>query len=306
MFAGDDADHEALVLRVQFNLEGSQAFEGSLYIELLSNDEERTGSRLRDALAGDDGPLSTLRGHLKEDDQRPETFPPSQGHWLRDLAMWPWQHPGAPSRSPRQHDVAISFRSADIDIVQPLHSALEAAGLHAYYHLEDERLKLVQDGAGSRISDIYGYLDGARCLIMVCSKDYFELTHVEPRSGNVYCPVELAAAVVSVAQESNPRPVSRVLHFARAGEDFDWRQFDERVRKTLEEFKTKVTDPRDRASELDDYEDLQVGRANRNLQRFLDHSGSNAKQVVIWDEKAPDALASKIEEMVDRIKKALS
>ena len=292
------------VLRVGFNVKEQSGFEGSLYVELLTAYEDAVADRVRKALIAQDGPLYTIGERLTEDDHRPVDLERDRLGHLRDAAMWPWKDPAAPPDYRLRHDVAISFRGVDLEIARRLHQALESAGVDSYYFSDDRRLKLRDDDRESTIHEIYDYLDRATCLIIVASESYFDLRDVSPRRGNVYCPVELAAAVNSVARTTNPRPAEYVVLFAKITKGFNWASLDETATGTLKTFQDEIA-KRTRVSELDDYEDVQVRQANRALQPFLNGCGRGAKQGVRYDADKPETLDDAIKEAVSKVKTAL-
>jgi len=300
---------DPFLLRVQyapFETEGLHEifYAGSLYMELVTCNEVEMGRRLKLALFSDAGPLAFFLENHEIDDRRPDEFPIEWAGHPRDSAMWPWKEASNPQATRERHDVAISVRGTDAETAEALLRALEAEGISAYYYREDERLKLKEGGGESGLLEIYDYLDRAKCLVLVCTTDYFDLSDTEARKGNLYCPVELAEAVCSVRRAQEPRSASRLLPFAVSTKDkpFDWSGFDEFVTETLRVYQRKVIKQRgEPTSDIDSRERTAISDAMRKLDPFLTGCGHQAKNVVFWDQER-ESLEKCIATLVDKIK----
>jgi formylglycine-generating enzyme required for sulfatase activity len=229
---GIDQEHELLILRMEWKPSTADGgFRGGIFVQMLCSDEDVKAERLREFLFGKgaDGAGATLRAGdrtdrlppLREyrldgdapdlviDDRRPAGLPPEVARGLRGVGQPGWLRAEGP-KSDVRYDVAISYRrKASEPFVAALHSALQQAGLHCYYDRErpPEARGHVSDNTLVRI---YDTLRRARVLIVVPSVEYFA-TPTSDLTGadNIFCPVELADAVLAGTVDRPPRPASR-------------------------------------------------------------------------------------------------
>jgi hypothetical protein len=204
-------EHGVAVVRVEWmatqGADGQRQFGGGIFVQLLTRDEDRQGERLRKFLR--DGPLRAFGGELDDaSDLRPKDLPRADMGSLRGHGQPGWTTLHGPPRPDVQHDVAISYRWRDWEIVQPLVKALEQEQVHFYIDRQDEDRRLHGEDRGSRITELYGYLKRARVLVVVATNKYFEPPQLDP-SRNCYCPVELADAVNAHAEGLRGQPSGR-------------------------------------------------------------------------------------------------
>ncbi|MFM7522273.1 MAG: hypothetical protein ACKO9B_17670, partial [Planctomycetota bacterium] len=226
---GEDRDLERpgeLMLRMEWKPRGDSAsgFRGGIFVQMLGSDEPAKSHRLREFLfgrqdtaprggdrAGDperrSPPLGEYRlgGDLADvvlGDDRPRALAPEVARHLLGVGSPGWIHPDGPTNNAR-FDVAISYRrKASAEFVAALHAALSAAGLLSYYDLEQRMEGLapaVEGGqAANTLDGIYNTLRRARVLVVVPAEEYFATPKSDPTAAdNIFCPVELAEAVVA-------------------------------------------------------------------------------------------------------------
>ncbi len=262
---------------------GLPQFDGGIFVQLLTRDEERHGTGLRKFLRH--GPLSGFGPGL-DDQQDPRTEDLSKADMahLRGHGQPGWTTVHGPRRPDVCHDVAISYRWSDWETVRPLVEALERANIHFYIDRQDEQRRLGQEDRRSRIMEIYDYLKRARMLIVVASDEYFERPQLES-SRNLYCPVELADAVNGLAgydsQERNQwaglppnRPDGNLLWVMGAG--FDGNGLRDRIERVIEAYRMNVIqgragNPRDSKPQWESRETDAIHAADKErVNRFVD------------------------------------
>lgn len=313
--APGESPGDPFLLRIQyapFDLKDARgertlAYAGSLYLELLTRNEAGMAPRLCDALLAEGGPLAFFRDHYQIDDQRTDDLPAERIGHPRDDRMLPWQRARNPAEPRMRHDVAISVRGSDVDVAEPLYQALRRAGLEAYYYRDDERGKLHGDKEReSGLVEIYDYLDQATCLILIGSNRYFDLSDATAHGGNIYCPVELAAAVASLQRDDRPRQAEQifVLAVSREGDEFHWHAFDSKVKTTVQAFDAIVTARGKPHSLMQRKERDWVEAASDGIAGFVHDVGSQAKRAVFWNGRAETRDAA-IAELVRRVRAAL-
>ena len=223
---------QGLILRMEWKrATGAGGFRGGIFVQMLCSDEDVKAERLQEFLFGKgaDGAGAAVRfgergdrlPPLREyrldgdspdlviDDLRPAGLDPEVARGLRGVGQPGWLRADGP-KSDVRYDVAISYRrKASEPFVAALHSALKQAGLHCFYDRErpPEARGKVDDNTLVRI---YDTLRQARVLIVVPSTDYFA-TPTSDLTGadNIFCPVELAEAVLAGTADKPPRPTSR-------------------------------------------------------------------------------------------------
>ena len=107
-------------------------------------------------------------------------------------------------------DVAISYRRKSSEaFVKALHRALKSRGLHCYF----DQLQVTGDrhrADQNTLVQIYERLRLSRVLIVVPSVTYFTPpTSSLTGADNIFCPVELAEAVLAGSADVPPRPPGR-------------------------------------------------------------------------------------------------
>ena len=230
---------ESLLLRMEWkSLPKTESFRGGIFVQMLCADESTKADRLLEALfgrrdstgklidsapAGFPAPLaeysytcdSADTAHdLHLHDFRPADQNPETARCLRGIGQPGWLHAHGPKNGGR-FDVAISYRrKASAEFVKAMHEALTEAGILAYYDLErmmDDPKPTSEARAPNTLERIYDTLKMARVLIVVPSTDYFASPVSQPTyEDNVFCPFELAEAVVAATS----RPPRRDPRFS--------------------------------------------------------------------------------------------
>ena len=229
---------ETLTLRIEWkNLSSEGGFRGGIFVQMLCSDEVTKYGRLFEYLFGRkqaaEGPTRSVELNARQSpplaeysidgsdadlvihDHRPKNLPTEVARSLRGLGSPGWIHRDGPTNNGR-FDVAISYRhKSSAAFVKALHAALTDAGLLCYY---DQERFLTQPGVSpdpNTLTRIYDTLRHARVLIAVPAVEYFaKPLRTETEDDNIYCPVELAEAIVAgtgPAAEPHHRPVQR--HF---------------------------------------------------------------------------------------------
>jgi len=210
-----------------------ESFRGGIFIQMLCSDEATTLERLREVLFGRrDGsgrltspsrgglapplgdysftldPSDTSRDLLLHD-FRPEDLDAETARCLRGFGQPGWAHENGPKNGGR-FDVAISYRrKASEPFVKAMFEALSANGILAYYDRErmmDDERPTAGARAPNTLDRIYDTLRDARLLIIVPSEDYFAPPVSQPtHADNIFCPVELAEAIVADREGGNNR-----------------------------------------------------------------------------------------------------
>jgi hypothetical protein len=220
-----------------------KSFRGGIFVQMLCADEATKAARLlevlfgqRDATGkfigpsragfpaplaeysysiGSSGGFSDESRDLVLHDFRPADQDPETARCLRGLGQPGWVHPSGPTNGGR-FDVAISYRrKASAEFVKAMHEALTKGGILAYYDLErmmDDPNPLPAARAANTLTRIYDTLDRARILIVVPAAAYFAAPVADQTyQDNVFCPFELAEAVVATAAQPPTRDVT--MHF---------------------------------------------------------------------------------------------
>ena len=222
-----------------------ESFRGGIFVQMLCSDEATMAERLREVLfgrrdtagrltapsrAGLAPPLgdysftldpSDTSRDLALHDFRPEDLDAETASCLRGFGQPGWAHENGPKNGGR-FDVAISYRrKASEPFVKAMFEALSAKGILAYYDRErmmDNESPTAAARAPNTLDRIYDTLRDARLLIIVPSEDYFAPPVCEPtHADNIFCPVELAEAVVADRSAVNERvkgQATRVLWVA--------------------------------------------------------------------------------------------
>ena len=229
---------ETLILRIEWkNLSSEGGFRGGIFVQMLCSDEVTKYGRLFEYLLGRkqaaEGPTRSVELNARQSpplaeysidgsdadlvihDHRPKNLPTEVARCLRGLGSPGWIHRDGPTNNGR-FDVAISYRhKSSAAFVKALHAALTDAGLLCYY---DQERFLTERGSApepNTLTRIYDTLRHARVLIVVPAVEYFaKPLRTETEDDNIYCPVELAEAIVAgtgPAAEPHHRPVQR--HF---------------------------------------------------------------------------------------------
>lgn len=219
---------DVLILRMEWrNVTADSGFRGGIFVQMLCADEKVKGERLREFLFGAPGETVAKPGRatpsgrhpapLREyrldgerpdliiDDLRPEGLAPDIARALRGVGQPGWLRAEGP-KSMVRYDVAISYRRKSSEaFVKALHLALEARGLHCYF----DQLQLTGDrhrADQNTLVQIYERLRSARVLIVVPSAAYFAPpTSSLTGADNIFCPVELAEAVLAGSADVPPR-----------------------------------------------------------------------------------------------------
>ncbi|MCC5024824.1 MAG: hypothetical protein J6386_19430 [Candidatus Synoicihabitans palmerolidicus] len=117
----------------------ARSFEGGIFIQLLSPQEETSSERLKEALFGENGPLEIFKNHVKEHDRRPADLARESLAMMRGAGQPGWSRlEDGPPRPGVRFEVAISYRGTGKGLVEALSKSLNAAGIEPYYYDEDE------------------------------------------------------------------------------------------------------------------------------------------------------------------------
>jgi len=222
-----------------------ESFRGGIFVQMLCSDEATMAERLREVLfgrrdtagrltapsrAGLAPPLGDYSFTLDPSDTsrdlvlhdfRPEELDSETARCLRGFGQPGWAHENGPKNGGR-FDVAISYRrKASEPFVKAMFEALSAKGILAYYDRErmmDNENPTPATRAPNTLDRIYDTLRQARLLIIVPSEDYFAPPVSQPtHADNIFCPVELAEAVVADRDAAGDRSLgeaTRVLWVA--------------------------------------------------------------------------------------------
>jgi GTPase SAR1 family protein len=223
---------EVLILRMEWRpFAVDSGFRGGIFVQMLCSDEQVKAERLREFLCGVAGEEAARTGRATQsdrhlgplceyrldgerpdlviDDLRPEGLAPEIARALRGVGQPGWLRTDGP-KSMIRYDVAISYRRKSSEaFVKGLHRALKARGLHCYF----DQLQVTGDrhlADQNTLVQIYERLRLARVLIVVPSVTYFTPpTSSLTGADNIFCPVELAEAVLAGSADVPPRPPGR-------------------------------------------------------------------------------------------------
>lgn len=327
MMKATKADPEtSLLLRIEWcstveAASGRRGYDGGLFIQFLSPDEDSYSERLWSLLFGSGGPLEFFKDKVKKTDMRPPDLADEYLPALRENLPQGWATWSLPKRAGVRFDVAISYRSSERAIVQPLVDELKRRQVLVYEYASDKELANAdprEKPGGSRITDIYDYLRYARVLLIVPSKDYFEPPSLAGKK-NLYCPVELAEAVLANAGYSEEerdrnglmnarRLPARLLWITHAGLK-SANDVETGTRKVLETYLKKVTLPRVKAapahrdaSAISLREEESIRAAVGCVNDFINDVGRNDKQMVRVDPGDAAAVAAAIDRIMAALK----
>jgi GTPase SAR1 family protein len=309
---------ETLLLRVEWahcsdsGVESRRSFEGGLFIQLLSTNEEVYPKRLVEALFGAEGPLAFFADKKTLHDRRLPELAKEVLPLLRGFGQPGWNREmDGPPKPGLRFDVGISYRGTEKSLAERLAAALKHHGLSVYHYGEDERLRPTKDDperpGGSFITDIYDYLRDARILLVIPSQSYFD----DPQSkGNRYCPVELAEAVLAHAGIGRTRLNTRFIWVAGEG-CLTPSKIADATENVLKAHYSQVIAPRLNESPLRKVVTKIDCRENQSMQScdtpsltaFLDDVGRDAKQ---YEVVANPGGELRLDELVRRIKQSLS
>ena len=306
---------DAFLLRVQYSPfvvddDKDVSYDGGLYVELLTRDEDNMSQRLRSALFSESGPLFFLRDSYEISDTRPENHPSWEVAYPRDAAMWPWKKNRRPGIVPATYDVAISVRGVDVDIARELYERLTDVGFNTYGYFEDEKCRPRIKETESSLLDIYKYLDLAESLVIICSQAYLEKAKTKSKwdkakGENLFCPVELAAAICSTRRKKKPRRHSDIVILVLEDERFKRSQLNDLVDRRLRWFESNITRKRKTQSKRMRKERKWVEKSLDGMTDFLDQCAEENSQVITWD-RSDTSKDEIIASVVSRVQRARS
>ncbi len=317
---------ETLVLRVEFAHRAqagkqSRSFEGGIFIQFLTPDEDTFVPRLRSFLFEGDGPLAFFKDKVKEADYRAPNLARESMANPRGFGVPGWQTLGGPFADHLRHDVAISYRSTEKVLAMKIREALRLANLTVYEYADDARPDGTTPDGGSKITEIYDYLKFSRVFLSLPSKNYLKTPDLGKKE-NLYCPVELAEAILAAhgySEHEQKRFHLSTKEVKRSAGRFFWvigkqgfytdSEIESRVPELLKEYFEKVTKPRKPDNPQTHLRTEIRLREERSIEQcdvvkmrdFLNEAGSAAKRSVRIDPDTGEGL----DELVDRIQRSL-
>ncbi|MFN0130474.1 MAG: hypothetical protein ACKV19_27760 [Verrucomicrobiales bacterium] len=283
-------------------------FDGGLFIQVIGPDAKTKAERLQGLLLGEGGPLEVFRHGTVRSDEPPDWCGDAVMPYFRGSGLPAWDTKDAPWPAVIPHDVGISYKSSQKDLVLAVRTALRMKKFTVFEYCYD-------DVKRDSLRAIYEALENARVILVVPSKDYFETPTLSPPR-NLYCPVEMAGAIVKFSETS--RPADRFFwlmadenEIAPANRSFaSTTEIEAGAREILDRYDSisKARAPGlggcDARTELDRKEDDTINKAKGNIARFLTECGKDQ-----WSKRAISVTRSaagwQVDDIVAKVKAAL-